>query len=748
MAEPPKPEGRAGDAWGGLASMLVALPSAIAYGVTIYAAVGSEHAGRGALAGILGCVALGIAAPLVGGARFLVSAPCGPAAVLLAALAAEYSHGIEGVRGPIPDNVILLVLVLVGLLAALLQFAYGAVGGGRLIKFIPYPVVAGYLSGVGVILLTSQVPKLLGLPAGMNGWTGLANPSHWETPGVIVGLVTIAGMLLGPRITKRVPGVIVGLAAGFATYALLGVFRPELRTLGGNHLVVGALGGTAKELAASFGDRFRALSRVTGGQLSLAVVPALTLSVLLSIDTLKTCVIVDSLTRTRHESNRVLRGQGIGNFLSSALGGMPGAGTMGATLVNISSGARTRNSGLLAGVFALVALALGTGFIPGMPNFVAWIPKAALAGIVVVVSWRMIDLRSLDLLRHRATVLDFVVILAVVVTAVTTSLIAASGVGLALAIMLFIREQIRGTVVRHRIPGSLVSSKRFRPPAHAAVLRKQGSQTTICELQGTLFFGTADQLFTILEPDLKSCRYLVLDCRRVQAVDYTAAHLLEQIEGTLTDRGAYLLFSNLPATLPTGQDLKAYFDTLGLVKRERNVRVFGELDTAIEWIEDRILDEAGLGEDVSAPSLDLAEFDLCEGLSAQERTHLAEIVEERSVAAGEAVFHAGDEGDEVYLIRRGRVEIVVPLEGGRRLHLATFSRQSFFGDLAFLDRGVRSADAIAAKETDLYVLSRARFNTLSMRHPDLGAMFFARFARSLSHRLRQTNSELRAKEED
>jgi SulP family sulfate permease len=730
---------RAGDAWGGFAAMLVALPSAVGYGLYAFQSLPGQE-GRAALAGILGAIALGIVAPIFGGARHLVSAPCGPAAAVLSAYAAESLRA-----GASPEKV-LTCIGLIGVLAAVLQFVYGAIGGGRLIKYIPYPVVAGYLSGVGVLLFTGYVPRLLGLPEGMTGWEGLLSPELWVVPGLVVGFVTMAGMVFGPRVTRRAPPVVVGVGAGLLAYAALGAAVPALRTLEGNALVLGAAASGA-DVAASFLDRWRSFSGIGAADLQPVLVQAITLSVLLSVDTLKTCVIVDALTLSRHDSNRELRGQGLGNFAATAVGGMPGAGTMGATLVNIHSGGTTRLSGLLAGVFALAAFALAGGLLPGLPNLLAWFPKAALAGIIMVVSARMIDRHSVALLRHRSTILDFLVILAVVVTAVGVSLLAASGVGLGLAILLFIREQIRGSVVRLKIPGNRVSSKRGRTPAQVAVLQEIGSQATLCELQGPLFFGTTDQLFALLEEDIRDARFLVLDLRRVQSVDYTAAHMLEQIESMLTARGAFLVLSNIPPTLPTGKDLRAYFDQLGLVKRDRNVRMFDEVDDAVEWVEDRILEEAGLGEDVSAPALALGDFELLQDLPDGSLAFLAEVLEERTVKRGEAVFRAGDAGDQLFLIRRGRVEIHLALEGGRRHHLATYSRHGFFGEMAFLDRGVRSADAVAAKETDLYGISRAKFDALSRRHPSLGAVFYARLAKLLSKRLRRTDAELQALEE-
>jgi SulP family sulfate permease len=269
------------------------------------------------------------------------------------------------------------------------------------------------------------------------------------------------------------------------------------------------------------------------------MIPALTLAVLLSIDTLKTCVVLDALTRSRHDSNRELIGQGLGNLAAGAIGGVPGAGTMGATLVNISGGASTRLSGLIEGVLALLAFLL-------LANFISWVPVAGLAGILIVIGVRMIDRNSLTFLKSRSTILDFLVIVAVIGTALTVSLIAASGVGIVLAVVLFIREQIGGSIIRRKLLGNETFSKRVRTHAEMEILTAKGDRAAIVELQGSLFFGTADQLYRALEPDLKTRDFLILDLRRIQTVDVTAAHLLEQIKDMLAERHGFLIFSQIP----------------------------------------------------------------------------------------------------------------------------------------------------------------------------------------------------------
>ncbi|HWP35929.1 MAG TPA: SulP family inorganic anion transporter [Gemmatimonadales bacterium] len=720
----------AGDAWGGLAAMLVALPSAIAYGVTIYAPLGGTYAAYGALAGMLGATALGLVAPALGGTNRLITAPCAPAAAVLSALAADLLAG-----GVTPESALLL-LALIGAITGLLQVVFGLVGLGRLIKYMPYPVVSGYLSGVGLIIIATQVPKLLGAPKGTHFWASLGAPNVWEWRAIAVGAATMAVMVVASRLVKVVPAAILGLLAGLLTYGAIALVDRELRVLENNHFIVGPLQGAAGGFSDAFVGRLSALRHLASADYVGVIVPALTLAVLLSIDTLKTCVVLDAITRSRHDSNRELLGQGCGNLASALIGGVPGAGTMGATLVNLSSGATTRRSGVIEGALALVAfLALGP--------VIAWVPVAALAGILIVVGARMIDRRSLHFLRSRSTVLDFAVIAAVVVTALSVNLIAASGVGVALAVGLFVREQIGGTVVRRQALGNQRFSKRVRLPEEMEVLRERGDRTVILELQGSLFFGTADQLSSALEAHLERRTYVILDMRRVQSVDVTAAHVLELVKDTLAGHQGFLVFSAVPHRLPTGQDVRAYFGEVGLVRAESTVRVFDELDAALEWVEDRILEEARLEREVERP-LELKEIGLFAGRKAETLTALEALLDRRSYRAGEAIFKLGDTGDDLFLIRRGSVRIMFPLNERERHHVSTFGRGDFFGEMAFLDRNTRSADAIAFTDTDLFVLSRANFDRFAEEHKRMALQLLEALARALAIRLRYANTELRA----
>jgi len=724
----------ANEVWGGLASMLVALPSSIAFGVLVFSAISPEMVGQGALVGMIGAAALGLVAPFAGGTPALITAPCAPAAAILSGLAITLvSAGVELER--IPG-----LLALTALLSALLQVLYGLLKGGQLIKYIPYPVVSGYLSGVGLIIALGQLPKLLGLPKDTGLLHGLRSPELWQWPGIIVGIVTITVMLLAQRVTRKVPAAILGLMGGIFCYLILGLFNPSLLTIEANPLVIGPIRSTASFLQ-TISDRFGSMLDIQMDDLRLVIYSAMALSVLLSIDTLKTCVVLGALTRSRHNSNRELFGQGVANLASFGAGGMPGAGTMGPTLVNVTSGGRRSQSGFIEGIFVILAILF-------LAPLIAWVPIGSLAGILLVVAFRMFDWQAFGLLKHAETRLDFVVIAAVVIVAETVGLISASATGIGLAILLFIRDQIRGSVLRRRATLKEISSKTHRLESERAILQENGDDAAVYELQGNLFFGTTDNLFMEIEPDLKTRKWLLLDMRRVQSMDYTAAHLFTQIHDQLKEHGGGLLFSGMPSSLPSRQDLYRYMLRVGLVSEDGGgIRIFEIRDDALEWMETHILEAAGWVKGTEEDALDLKQIELLREFDDRVLDELRQCVHERSVRADELVFRHGDEGDEIFLVRRGIVRILLPLKGGKRHHLATFGRGDFFGEMAFLDRGRRSADAEARTDCELYVLSRKEFNTHVYKDAVLGVRVFARIARAVSLHIRQTDTELRALED-
>jgi len=725
----------ADDFWGGLAAMLVALPAAVAFGVTVYAAIDPHYAAFGALAGIIGAAVLGLIASTFGGTDRLISAPCAPAAAVLAAFAIEMVH-----QGLAPATVV-LVMTMLGVLTGLLQILIGFLGIGRLIKYIPYPVISGYLSGVGLLIIGSQIPQFVGAARGETWLHALLMQQHWDSRALAIGGATVAAMLLTPRITRRIPATIVGLSAGVLTYVGLASSDPAMLQLDNNPLVIGALGATGEGYIGVISDRWHDIGELKLAQVAGLLGSALTLAALLSIDTLKTCVVLDQLTRSRHDPNRELAAQGLGNLVSATIGGMPGAGTMGATLVNFNSGAKTRISGIAEGVLALIAaLVLGA--------FIAWIPVAALSGVLIVVGLRMIDTDPLRFLESRATVLDFVVVLAVVGVVLTVGLIAASAVGVILSIMLFLREQVGGSVVRRKSFVSQRSSTWYRPEAEMLILEQRGGAAVIFELQGSLFFGTTHQLYLTLEAELSTCQFLILDMGRVQSVDITAAHMLKQVRDTLAERGVPLLLSNVRESLPNGRNLREFLELSGINHNGKTVLMYPTLESAIEWTEDQLIGEKTVPAAEMVP-LELQEMELFRGRNDDTMNDLAACLEQRCFKAGTTIYTLGDQGNELYLIRHGEVRVMADIGDRHQMHhLASFGRGDFFGGLAFLDRQPHGNTAIAHQNTETFVLTHEKFNQLAKEHKRMAFILLSAVARTLAIRLRHADAELTLLQQD
>jgi SulP family sulfate permease len=725
----------AGDVLSGLAAMLVAFPAAIAFGVTIFSPLGGDMAAQGAIAGIVGAIAFGLVAPLMGGSSRLISAPCAPAAAVLSALAIEYTHAKMA-----PGSVVLL-LSLIGLLAGGVQITLGAVRIGKLIKYIPFPVVSGYLCGVGLIIIGGQIPKFLGAPSG-TAWTdAVISPSLWNWHSLLVGVVVIAAMILTPRLTHRVPSAIVALAAGIGCYLLQGLANPALLNTDGNPLLIGTLTSGDGGMIDGALQHWKAIGGLGFGMALKVVVPALTLAVLLSIDTLKTCLVIDALTSSQHNPNRELIGQGLANMASALMGGVPGSGTMGPSLVNVSSGGKTRASALAAGGFSLAAYLV-------LSPLVAWVPVAALAAILIVVGLRMIDWHSLAFFFTPSTRFDFLVIISVILVALFGNLIAASGVGVALSILLFIREQTRSSVVRHRIDGTEMFSKRSRSRKDMELLAREGADTVVFELQGSLFFGTANQLFQALEPESHERRYVILSMRRVQSLDITATHVLEQIKDRLEEHDGYLVFCDIPKGLPSGLKMKRFLKETGVVRPTNKAVAFRHLDEALEWVEARKLGlpapgEEALGEE-ERPPLALKEMRIFSACADDALAALLAVVEERSVKADKKVFKAGEGDEALFLVRRGTVKVEAPVGKKESYHLATCGPGEIVGGMGFIANRGHATDGLAIEDTDVYVLTRAKFDELEKLYPELALVILEAVALGLAGRLRVTIGELQA----
>ncbi len=362
--------------------------------------------------------------------------------------------------------------------------------------------------------------------------------------------------------------------------------------------------------------------------------------------------------------------------------------------------------------------------------------------VLIVVGLRMIDTDPMRFLESRSTVIDFSVVLAVIGVALFVGLIAASATGVVLSILLFLREQVGGEVVRRKSYVSQRSSSWYRPEAEMRRLEQTGRSAVIFELQGSLFFGTTQRLFRTLEPELTTSNYLIIDMQRVQSVDMTAVHMLTTVRDILAERQVPLLISGVRELLPNGRNLKEFIELAGLVSDGESVIVLPNLVSAIEWVEERLLGDIGrTGDDL--PPLELHEVGLFKGSKPDTLTDLLACMETRACKAGATIYAHGDDDANLYLIRKGEIRIMGCVSDAHRMcHIATFGRGEFFGGLGFLDRQPRDNDAVASVDSELYVLSFEKFSVLAEQHKRIAFVLVSQLARTLALRLRHADQEL------
>ncbi len=486
-----------GDIFGGVTAGIVALPLALAFGV---------QSGMGAIAGLYGAMMLGIFAALFGGTKTQVSGPTGPMTVVSAvviATAIEMSGSLQAGMG---------FIIAVFLLSGGFQIVFGILKIGKYIKYIPYPVLSGFMTGIGIIIILFQLYPFLGHKSAKSTidiCLEISEPimaMNWMA--VVLGGLTIAIIYLFPRITKAVPSTLIALLV--ATMMAL-LFHMDVPLIGDIPSGIPSLktGGIFSIDPSMFG---------------LVIKFALTIAALGMIDSLLTSVIADNKTKTKHDSNRELIGQGIGNIASGLIGGLPGAGATMRTVVNVNAGGKTRLSGLIHGLL-LFAILLGLG------KYAAYIPLCVLAGILITVGIGIIDYKGLDHL-NRIPRADAIILLIVLSVTVFGNLINAVAIGMILACVLYMKKSSdlaeMGTSVQALGAKSNGIGKDEDEPweDEKSLYYEYRNKIYIKHLFGPLFFGFTSkfqELIKELDPDIK---VLIIRMDRVPYVDQSGAYAM------------------------------------------------------------------------------------------------------------------------------------------------------------------------------------------------------------------------------
>ena len=698
---------------GGVTAAAVGLGILLPLGLLPFASLGAEGAAVGIRAAFVAAVIGGLAIALVGGAAVPGSGPRTSTALIFAAFVASLSADPELRTASGLPWLFALAAVCVTLSGAF-QITFAALRLGSIASYVPLPVVAGMMDGIAILVIVAQFRLLLSTPGGVS-----------TSAFLIAGLTAAITWAISHK-SPRAPWALLGIAIGSALYWIISPVFPG---------PAGALLGLpAPGLAVPFMDLTDA--PVIRAHLPGLVASAAVIAMIGSLESLLSAAALDARFMTRHHPNRMLAGQGIANVIVGLLGGMPVSTSAAVQIAMHRAGARRLLAALVAALLLLAAMKLA-------PYCLAYVPMAATAGIMLVVSLGLFDQWGSTVFRQvRAGMRDRDALWALGTVALVCTITVVFGfvlgvaVGIAVSIVLFIVAQNR-SLVRSVASGEARSSRRIYRDDEARALREHGARVRVIELEGSVFFGTAHTMERELEAIARGARYVIVDIRRVTNIDASGTHALERVASRLRARGAQLLIAEISPRDRHARALNAYGGTKFMPDTW-----FVDVDRALEHAERSVLD--GLGLRAPQAELPLAEVALCEGLDEAQRTRLAARLVRQELAPGDVLFRRDEPGDRVFVLAKGSVTIISDAgnEPGRRL--ATFAPGVVFGEAAMLDGGGRTATAVADEACVLFALTRDALDALREEDSGLALAVLRNIARQLSARLRFANQTIDA----
>jgi len=712
----------------GFAGMLISLAPAMTMGLLAFAALGTQAAAFGIPAALVSSAVGGAVFALLSRSPMAAGGPSAAPVLVVGALVARVVADPAFAADDPAAVAHLLALVAVAVVSmGLLQILLGLSGLVRFAKFVPQPVLAGFINGVTLLALLALLPLLFGWPVGTlrsGGWQALAGV---QPATLAVGLLTVAVIVGLSHLKRNLPVTLIGLLAGTAAYTLLHAVAPQA-ALGPLTGALPAAWPHVDRLAPFFDGMQGALLQ---GHVVAAVSAGLVMALIGTLELVLSSLAMDQICHTRTDPRREVLALGAANVASGLVGGLPLLLLRARAQHMLQAGGRSR-----AGLFICCALfaVLGLSATP----LLALLPQVVLGGMMVNVYRTQFDRWSLQLLLQwwrgpRTAELQFTLAVAGVVCATTLVLgfPAAVAAGAVLSLMLFVRSMNR-SLVRGRCTAEALPSRRIYADADEARLRALRRQVTVLELEGALFFGSADRLAATVDALESPCHTLVLDFRRVSLIDASGAVVLTQLGRRLHDRGTRLLLAGVSADNRHGRVLRQFVGDH--FAADHGV---ADIDQAVEAAELSLLAMAGF--EPLRETVPIEQVDLMHGLDAAQRARLAACLQPRRLASGEYLFRLGDPGDRLYVITAGSINVLSgekPPGGALPQRFVSLSPGMMLGETAMLDGGGRSGDAVAFGETEVHALDNHALQRLRAEDPLLYAQVHCNIAVHLSQRLR------------
>ena len=736
MSEGPAPRAPwQGELMGALASTIAGFAIALSMGILAFAPLGPGYLHVGATAGFAAAIYGQLVASMAGGT---IVSGCSPRAStslitagLVATLAADPAIAPSATRGP---GLLVAMVAITVVLAGLLQVVLALLRTGKLARYVPYPFISGFMTGVAVLVILAQVEPLTGVTLSQVFHSPREALDGFLPGALIVGTVTAAVIFAAASRSQRMPPMLWGLVAGLVVFALLRALLPGMPTGGPVGPIEGRLPlPTALAPLGSLGlDAWRSHA-------AIILATAVMLALMTMLDSMFAMVSVDYATDGRHDARRELVAHGLANVASGVSGGVPLAYSAARGMATWRAGARGRTSVILSSLMLAGILVFGAGLIARMPI-------AVLGGLMLTIGVGLIDTWARGLLQRMPTersivrLLSVGTVLVVAATTVLAGFLPAVAIGLvASAILLFV--QMNRSLVRNVVPGGLRPSRRVWGSRELPIVRQARQGIRVIEMEGPLFFGSAERLADVVEPLAGEVDTVVLDFRHVNEIDATAALLLERLVRRMEQRNTTVLLAGVTPSGRHGQAFRAHDVFTDPARRPW----FRDADRAIEWAERKALRRSPLERETERP---FEAFSLFAGMNADEVALVRAMVTRHALPRGRVLFREGDPGDALYLVARGAVEINIQTGPDRRSRVVTIAAGAIFGEAALLDARPRSATAVVVERAIVYELKRdALLETLPRDHPRIAVALLVGIARHMSWRMRENNEMLRGLED-
>ncbi|MFO1302309.1 MAG: SulP family inorganic anion transporter [Burkholderiales bacterium] len=716
----------------GISAAFVLLAMMLPLGLIAFAPAGGYAVEAGLRAALAAAIFGNLTAFVLSGALLPNEVPRASSVFLFSAFILRLA------KEQLPVEQIILLAALCLAVTGIIQILFGILRLGNIARFVPYPVVAGLMTGLAISLIWYEIPEVLGThggggggaEGGEHGGGGHHGINGWT---VLVGIVTIVVFVMVRRRWPSSPSKLIGLAAGTAVAAVLtlaihadiGPRVPFLGKIPAPDALLPLFGAGGVDLALRYGYDL--------------LITSLAIAVVGSLDSLLAAVgEADGPLDTAHHPNRLLIALGCGNMVSSLFGGVPVAYSSHHAITTHHAGGWKLVSSAATTITLVMLLLYGAPLLE-------LIPVAALSAMMLVIAVGLIDRwagSTIDRLRRGRYDSELIVniSLVVLVAAVTVvfGLVAAVITGLILSMGLFLAVMNR-SLIRSVQTAATRGSRRVYPPEQAGLLRVEGHRIKLLELDGAIFFGTADRLGHEALRAAHGAQFLIVDLRRVTMIDASGALMLNKLSRLLAEQGVTMLLAHISATSKLGRALTG----AGVFTQRHHNDWFHDADRALEFAEQRLLAEANLV--AAEQEIAIGDFALMAGLSEDENAVIKPYLDRQLFPARAALYHEGQAGDRLYLLAKGAVTIVAgDVEAkGKNRRVVTLAPGVIFGESAMIEGGTRSHTAVAEGEVVTYSLSRANLDAICERNPQLYRRLVLNMVSHMSGLLRMTTTILR-----